>query len=193
MTTPVAVALLTRCRTAGVSLIPRGDNLRWRARQGPPDDLLAALVRHKPEVLAALRTSIATAKQIPEIPENRVSGISGMRNSTVPDSVRGRNPLLCPVCGDELWLVDRSLVACATCNPELPASQLGPGSAGPHSVTYHQRVSRAESWDELYAILTDAEIAYAAGELTAEGVDLICDLCRVAHRQLPEHVIGEGR
>jgi hypothetical protein len=193
MTTPISVALLTRCRAAGVDLSIRGDRLRWSARRGPPDDLLAALVRHKSEVLAALRRPNRTVSQIPEIPESRVYGISGMRSEDGHEVTPASNPLLCPTCGGDSWHVDRDFVVCTTCHPEHPVSELRPELGRPQADRFRQRIARSASWDDLYVILTDAEIAYAAGELSAEDVDLLCDLCRVAHHQLPEHSMGGKR
>jgi hypothetical protein len=51
-----AAAILDRCRAAGVSQTAAGEALRFRAAGGDiPADLRAALVAHKPDLLATLR------------------------------------------------------------------------------------------------------------------------------------------
>ena len=51
---------------------------------------------------------------------------------------------------------------------------------------YSLRIVEAQSWDDLYAILTDAEVAYAAGELSGEEVEVLAAVCAQEANTLPE-------
>lgn len=58
---------------------------------------------------------------------------------------------------------------------------------------YRDRINGASNWQDLYAILADADIAYVQGVVDGADIDQLCDLCRVASRRLPEHAPEEGR
>jgi hypothetical protein len=55
---------------------------------------------------------------------------------------------------------------------------------------YRQRITEATSWDDLYALLADAEIAYAAGELSGEEVERLAAICNQESHALPDHAPG---
>lgn len=52
---------------------------------------------------------------------------------------------------------------------------------------YRLRITNARSWDDLYVILTDAEVAYAANEITGPGVEALAREANVLSRELPDH------
>ena len=113
---PAAVAVLARVRAAGAELQADGDNLRWRAPEPLPSDLLESMKARKDELLAALQS--------------------------VPT---------------------------------------------PNSDTYRLRITGARSWGDLYAILSDAEVAYADGELSGEEVEELASVCAREAHTLPDH------
>lgn len=51
---------------------------------------------------------------------------------------------------------------------------------------YRRRVSEAVDWADLYAVLADAEVAYAAGHLTGEQVEGLAAVCAQEAQTLPE-------
>ena len=53
----VAENILSRARICGMVIEARGDRLKLRSSQKPPDDLLAELQAHKPAIIALLRSS----------------------------------------------------------------------------------------------------------------------------------------
>jgi hypothetical protein len=58
-----AAKLLARCQAVGITLAAgAGEALLWEADDDPPADLAAALVLHKAEVLAMLRTGTAPGR-----------------------------------------------------------------------------------------------------------------------------------
>lgn len=59
-----AIEILTRAQQHGVEMVPRGGKLKMRAPRKPPDELLAAIRRHKPELLRLL-------EQPPQTPRMR--------------------------------------------------------------------------------------------------------------------------
>lgn len=52
---------------------------------------------------------------------------------------------------------------------------------------YRRRITEARSWDDLYAILADAEVAYAVSELTGEEVENLAVVLAKEARGLPDH------
>jgi hypothetical protein len=52
---------------------------------------------------------------------------------------------------------------------------------------YWQRLGEAQSWDDLYGLLADAEVDYAAGELSGDEVEGLAVECARKSRRLPEH------
>jgi hypothetical protein len=52
---------------------------------------------------------------------------------------------------------------------------------------YYRRVADACSWDDLYALLIDADVDCVEGALTFGDIDTLCGLCRNASDRLPEH------
>ncbi len=53
----VAENILSRARICGMVIEARGDRLKLRSSQKPPDDLLAELQAHKPAIIALLQPS----------------------------------------------------------------------------------------------------------------------------------------
>jgi len=51
----------------------------------------------------------------------------------------------------------------------------------------HQRIQQATTWIDLGAILDDAQQLYEAGELTAEGVEVLASLAVQEAPGLPEN------
>jgi hypothetical protein len=56
--------------------------------------------------------------------------------------------------------------------------------------TYCQRTAEATSWDDLYAVLTDAEVAYAANEMTGPEVEALARQANARSSDLPDHAPG---
>ena len=52
---------------------------------------------------------------------------------------------------------------------------------------YRLRITNARSWGELYAILADAEVAYAANEMTVPEAEALARQANTRSRDLPDH------
>jgi TubC N-terminal docking domain len=57
--------ILAELRRRGVEVVAAGDKIRWRPKEAVPDTLRAAIVQHKPELLATL-TVPAVRRLYPE-------------------------------------------------------------------------------------------------------------------------------
>ena len=84
--------LLDLARAASVRIEPRGDKLRLRAPEKPPDDLLDLLREHKPAILEHLRQGQGIGCARPPEPHRR-----------------------CPSCGGGLQPNDADLDLCGIC------------------------------------------------------------------------------
>ncbi len=58
--------ILQRASEYGLTFTVTGDRLRMRAAQKPPEDLLADIREHKPEIMAALATTTGFAAEKPQ-------------------------------------------------------------------------------------------------------------------------------
>jgi hypothetical protein len=54
-----ALSLLARCQQHGLEFVVSGERLKMRAAAPPPDDLIAEVRQHKPELIAALTSTVA--------------------------------------------------------------------------------------------------------------------------------------
>ena len=84
--------------------------------------------------------------------------------------------------------MDADRVTCAGCHPKAPSRPADPRRVdGPLPPDWRRRITEATSWDDLYAILADAQVAYCAGGLTGEEVEGLAALCAQEAHALPEH------
>jgi hypothetical protein len=81
------------------------------------------------------------------------------------------------------------LVALRALKSEVLAAIRSPGGID----VYRRRIEEARSWDDLYAVLTDAEVAYAANKLTGDEVEGLAAVCAQEARTLPDHTPEVGR
>jgi hypothetical protein len=54
-------------------------------------------------------------------------------------------------------------------------------------LVYFRRIDMAQSWDDLYALLIDADVDCVDGILTLGDIDTLCGLCRNVSDRLPKH------
>lgn len=54
-------------------------------------------------------------------------------------------------------------------------------------LVYCRRIDMAQSWDDLYALLIDADMDCVDGILTFDDIDTLCGLCRNVSDRLPKH------
>jgi hypothetical protein len=66
--------------------------------------------------------------------------------------------------------------------PRGIAESSAPGTAGD---AYRDRIVGARHWDDLRAVVTDAEVAYAEGTVTGCQVETLAEQCNEAARELP--------
>lgn len=176
-----AGAILADLARRGIRVAAEGDRLRLRAPESIlTDEVREAVAAHKPELLAALQSHTQSIDKsdrspIPE-PGDRLLSLVSM-------------PGACPKCGGgSWWHAGGHRPVCATCHPERPIREPAPETpaAPPLPEPWRRRLRRAAIWEDLYAVIEDAEVAYAAGELPGPVVERLARLCNVLARRLPE-------
>jgi len=104
----VVEAMLARASAAGVSLEVYGDNIRWRAPDGLPDDLRTFLSKNKRECLAAIRHRAVVEEEGPECVQEKVVEIARVA-AVMPPKDRSPAPGSMAVISSGLLMEDTDL------------------------------------------------------------------------------------
>ena len=91
---------------------------------------------------------------------------------------------------NDIQEIQETRINCISSMSSVPrAENLAPSSDYPCNALCHleSRISQARDWQDLHAVVADADMAYVSGAITGEEVDSLCEMARREAQCLPEY------